>query len=37
VARALARRPGIVEDGLFLGMAHVAVVAGASGVRVLKP
>jgi ribose 5-phosphate isomerase A len=36
VARALARRPGIVEDGLFLRMAHVAVVAGASGVTVLK-
>jgi ribose 5-phosphate isomerase A len=36
VARALARRPGIVEDGLFLGMAHVAVVAGANGVTVLK-
>jgi ribose 5-phosphate isomerase A len=35
VARALARRPGIVEDGLFLGMAHLAVVAGARGVRVL--
>jgi ribose 5-phosphate isomerase A len=32
VARALARRPGIVEDGLFLRMAHLAVVAGASGV-----
>jgi ribose 5-phosphate isomerase A len=36
VARALARRPGIVEDGLFLGMAHVAVVAGTNGVTVLK-
>jgi ribose 5-phosphate isomerase A len=36
VARALARRPGIVEDGLFLGMAHVAVVAGAGGVKVLQ-
>jgi ribose 5-phosphate isomerase A len=36
VARALAQRPGIVEDGLFLGMAHLAVVAGASGVRVLR-
>jgi ribose 5-phosphate isomerase A len=36
VARALARRPGIVEDGLFLGMADVAVVAGASGVKVLR-
>ena len=36
VARALARRPGIVADGLFLRMAHAAVLAGASGVTVLK-
>jgi ribose 5-phosphate isomerase A len=35
VARALALRPGIVADGLFLGMAHVAVVAGAGGVKIL--
>lgn len=34
LARALARRPGIVEDGLFLGMAHAAVIAGARGVSV---
>lgn len=33
LARALARRPGIVEDGLFLGMADVAFLAGAGGVR----
>jgi ribose 5-phosphate isomerase A len=33
VARALAARPGIVEDGLFLRMAHEAFVAAASGVR----
>ena len=36
LARALARRPGIVADGLFLGMAHTAVIAGAQGVRVLN-
>jgi ribose 5-phosphate isomerase A len=36
LARALARRSGIVEDGLFLGMAHTAVIAGAQGVRVLE-
>jgi ribose 5-phosphate isomerase A len=35
VARALARRPGIVEDGLFLRMATEAVIAGAAGVKVL--
>ena len=32
IGRALAKRPGIVEDGLFLRMAHVAFVAGAKGV-----
>lgn len=36
VARALAKRPGIVEDGLFLRMAHAAVIAGAKGVRILE-
>jgi len=34
--RALALRPGIVESGLFLGMATAAVIAGADGVRVLR-
>ena len=29
-------RPGIVEHGLFLGIASEVVVAGAEGVRVLK-
>jgi len=36
LARALAKRTGIVEDGLFLRMARVAVVASAGGVRLLK-
>ena len=36
LARALARRTGVVEDGLFLRIARVAVVAGARGVRILK-
>jgi ribose 5-phosphate isomerase A len=36
LARALARRTGIVEDGLFLRIARAAVVAGARGVRLLK-
>jgi ribose 5-phosphate isomerase A len=35
LARALAKRPGIVEDGLFLKMAHVAFVAGPGGVKQL--
>lgn len=34
--RTLALRPGIVESGLFLGMASAAVIAGASGVRVMR-
>lgn len=34
--RTLALRPGVVESGLFLGMASAAVIAGAGGVRVLE-
>lgn len=33
---ALHRRPGIVETGLFLGMAKAVVVAGEAGVRVIQ-
>ncbi|HEX8245663.1 MAG TPA: ribose-5-phosphate isomerase RpiA [Longimicrobium sp.] len=33
--RALALRPGVVESGLFLGMADAAVIAGAGGVHVM--
>lgn len=36
LARKLAKRTGVVEDGLFLRVATAAVVAGARGVRVLK-
>jgi len=36
LARALAKRPGVVEDGLFLRIATGAVVAGPRGVRVLE-
>ncbi len=32
----LQARPGIIETGLFLGMAEAVVVASASGVRVLE-
>ena len=32
----LALRPGVIESGLFLGMASAAVIAGADGVRVLR-
>ena len=34
--RELRRRAGVVETGLFLGLAHVVVVGGADGVRVLE-
>jgi ribose 5-phosphate isomerase A len=36
LARALAERPGIVEHGLFVGLATEAVVAGPGGVRVME-
>ena len=32
----LALRPGVIESGLFLGMASEAVIAGADGIRVLE-
>jgi ribose 5-phosphate isomerase A len=35
LARALADRPGIVEHGLFLGMASAVIVAASKGVRIL--
>ena len=35
VESALRRRPGIVETGLFLGMADAAVIAGDGDVQVL--
>ena len=36
VEDALRRRAGVVESGLFLGLATAVVVAGAGGVRVLE-
>jgi ribose 5-phosphate isomerase A len=36
LASALATIPGIVEHGLFIGLASMALVAGAGGVRVIK-
>ncbi len=36
LARTLAERPGIVEHGLFLGMASAVIVAGAEGVHLLE-
>jgi ribose 5-phosphate isomerase A len=37
LAAALAATPGIVEHGLFLGLASAAVIAGPAGVQVLRP
>jgi ribose 5-phosphate isomerase A len=37
LAAALAATPGIVEHGLFLGLASAAVIAGPGGVQVLRP
>jgi ribose 5-phosphate isomerase A len=36
LAFALSRVPGVVEHGLFLGLADFAIVAGKSGVRLLE-
>jgi ribose 5-phosphate isomerase A len=36
LAFALKRVPGVVEHGLFLGLADLAIVAGGSGVRALR-
>jgi ribose 5-phosphate isomerase A len=37
LAAALSVIPGVVEHGLFLGLARAAFVAGSSGVRILEP
>jgi ribose 5-phosphate isomerase A len=36
LARQLADFPGIVEHGLFLGMANQVIVAGTNGIRILE-
>jgi ribose 5-phosphate isomerase A len=36
LAEALAEIPGVVEHGLFLGYAEMAVIAGAAGVEVIR-
>jgi len=33
LARRLAAIPGVVENGLFIGIAHLAIIAGPQGVR----
>ena len=29
--------PGVMEHGLFIGLASAAIIAGASGVRIVRP
>jgi ribose 5-phosphate isomerase A len=36
LARGLAQIPGVVEHGLFIGLASCAILAGSEGVRVIK-
>jgi ribose 5-phosphate isomerase A len=36
LAFALKRIPGVVEHGLFLGIADLAIVAGGDGVKMLR-
>ncbi len=36
LADALVAIPGVVEHGLFLGLAGTAIVAGPSGIRVIE-
>jgi ribose 5-phosphate isomerase A len=36
LADRLAAIPGVVEHGLFIGLAHAAVLAGSSGIRIVE-
>jgi ribose 5-phosphate isomerase A len=36
LARRLAAIPGVMEHGLFVGLAHVAIIAGQDGVRIVE-
>jgi ribose 5-phosphate isomerase A len=36
LARRLAAIPGVVEHGLFIGMADTAIIAGPDGVRTVE-
>lgn len=37
VAREIRSIPGVVEQGLFLGLASIAILAGESGIQILNP
>jgi ribose 5-phosphate isomerase A len=36
LAASLASIPGVVEHGLFIGLAHMAILAGAQGIRIVQ-
>jgi ribose 5-phosphate isomerase A len=36
LARRLAAIPGVMEHGLFIGLAHIAIIAGQDGVRIVE-
>jgi ribose 5-phosphate isomerase A len=36
LARRLAAIPGVVEHGLFIGLAQIAIIAGPGGVRIVE-
>jgi ribose 5-phosphate isomerase A len=36
LAQRLAAIPGVMEHGLFIGLAHIAVIAGPDGVRIVE-
>jgi ribose 5-phosphate isomerase A len=36
LARRLASIPGVMEHGLFIGLAHIAIIAGPDGVRIVE-
>ncbi len=36
LARRLAAIPGVMEHGLFVGLAHIAIIAGQDGVRIVE-
>jgi len=36
LARRLAAIPGVMEHGLFVGLAHIAIIAGPDGVRIVE-
>lgn len=36
LARGLSAIPGVVEHGLFIGLAHAVILAGKTGVRVVE-